>query len=211
MTRNLVEAMRTPAKIERQSTAIDRPALLTRAIGSLPIKKPAAQILKRMRSGVGALETLSTIESHAGVGSVAAISGIRPPQSKLAQAGRERFLPLQRLVGLERRHTQTRGPQGNKYYFPARVSGDDRTGVIAPQPRLESPSFSDLTARRSAASDGPFATSSLTLHSAPTVVVRDSNDMEDIEQRISSALRRHRAELFDQIKREAARRERLRF
>lgn len=76
--------------------------------------------------------------------------------------------------------------------------------------RLKTASFAEL-ALQAGREDREAAKAPLTLHSSPTIVVHGATDLGDIEHRIAGALRRHREELFDQMKREAARRERTCF
>jgi hypothetical protein len=76
--------------------------------------------------------------------------------------------------------------------------------------RLRSPSFSDLPSQSRSTLNAALP-APVTLNSTPTVVVSGATDPLYIEQRITAALRRHREELFDEIKREAARRERICF
>ncbi|HZC45311.1 MAG TPA: hypothetical protein VE243_02485 [Candidatus Acidoferrum sp.] len=51
----------------------------------------------------------------------------------------------------------------------------------------------------------------ITINSSPTVVINAGAAGGNVQQDVMGALRAHRAELFDQLKRESARRERAQF
>ncbi len=91
----------------------------------------------------------------------------------------------------------------------ARAATVRNSAAVAPA-RLASPKFADLPAR-GFDRDSRGGTGALTINSSPTVVVNSGEGRGDIEREVMSALRAHREELFDSLRREAARRERAQF
>ena len=169
-------------------------------------------VLKRIRQATTIRKNLSIAHSLPPAASAHGIPGTRLPDLELPLAGYESIRPLVVPIDLEKRLVQRPALQPSKRYdLPGRPAGADRVMAFSRRAHLQSLSFSDVAPPKRALIDGSVGASSLALHSAPTVVVRDSGDAGDIEHRISSALRRYRSELFDEMKREAARRERLRF
>ncbi|HYL58624.1 MAG TPA: hypothetical protein VEU51_07105 [Candidatus Acidoferrales bacterium] len=83
------------------------------------------------------------------------------------------------------------------------------SAVVAPA-RIVTPRFADLPAR-GLERDSRGGTSAVTINSSPTVVVNCGEGRGDIEREVMNALRAHREELFDSLRREATRRERAQF
>lgn len=55
------------------------------------------------------------------------------------------------------------------------------------------------------------ASAPITINSSPTVVINSGGEGRDVEQQVVSALRQHRAEMFDELRRESAMRRRSEF
>jgi hypothetical protein len=77
--------------------------------------------------------------------------------------------------------------------------------------RFEAPRFADVPARPESYGASGTSLSPITLNSSPTVVVQGGGMPGDIERHIVAALLRHREEIFNQMKHEAAVRERMDF
>ena len=91
----------------------------------------------------------------------------------------------------------------------ARVALAQNLTVAAPA-RLTSPKFLDPPVSRFDREAGG-GHGALTFNSSPTVVVNSADGRIDVEREIVGALRAHREELFNSLRREAARRERAQF
>jgi hypothetical protein len=85
-----------------------------------------------------------------------------------------------------------------------------RSSAVAARARLGSPKFADPPAR-GFERDSRSGAVAVTINSSPTVVVNSGEGRGDVEREVISALRAHREELFDSMRREAARRERAQF
>jgi hypothetical protein len=55
------------------------------------------------------------------------------------------------------------------------------------------------------------SSASISIQSSPTVIIHSSENQGDLERQVAGALRRHREELFDELRQEAARRERAEY
>jgi hypothetical protein len=81
---------------------------------------------------------------------------------------------------------------------------------LTPLPNLSQPEFASPI--RSVRDRGHGASnSSINFNSSPTVVINATAAGSNLQRDVLSALRSHRDELFDQLKRESARRERAQF
>lgn len=84
-----------------------------------------------------------------------------------------------------------------------------RSSMLAPA-SLSRPEFAEPM-RGVYGQESRSAPGTITISSAPTVVVNAGDASGDVERQVTSALRAHREELFDQFKRESVRRERAQF
>jgi hypothetical protein len=91
----------------------------------------------------------------------------------------------------------------------ARVALAHNPTLAAPA-SLTSPKFADPPVRRFDREAGG-GHGALTFNSSPTVVVNSADGRIDVEREIMGALRAHREELFNSLRREVARRERAQF
>ena len=82
--------------------------------------------------------------------------------------------------------------------------------TVAAPASLTSPKFADPPVSRFDREAGG-GHGALTFNSSPTVVVNSAGGRIDVEREIMGALRAHREELFNSLRREAARRERAQF
>jgi hypothetical protein len=83
-------------------------------------------------------------------------------------------------------------------------------GAIAPA-NVSQREFAEPSASNRGPGSSSGARAGITINSSPTVVINASAVGGDLQRDVIGALRAHRAELFDQLKRESARRERAQF
>jgi hypothetical protein len=82
-------------------------------------------------------------------------------------------------------------------------------GMVPPR-NVSGPAFAELS-RNFRGRDSSDARAAITINSSPTVVINGPAASGNAQSDVISALRAHREELFDQLKRESARRERAEF
>ena len=82
-------------------------------------------------------------------------------------------------------------------------------GMVAP-PSLSQREFARLSGNERGLSNNGGRTG-VTINSSPTVVINASAAGGNLQREVIGALRAHREELFDQLRRESARRERAQF
>jgi hypothetical protein len=66
--------------------------------------------------------------------------------------------------------------------------------------------FAEPTKRQSRGSAS--SAGGISIQSSPTVIINSGGDRSEIERQVEGALRKHREQLFDELKQEAGRRER---
>jgi hypothetical protein len=81
---------------------------------------------------------------------------------------------------------------------------------VTPPPNVSRRAFSELSRDDRGLSNGSGRVG-IAIHSSPTVVINASAAGGNLQRDVIGALRAHREELFDQLKRESARRERTHF
>jgi hypothetical protein len=113
-------------------------------------------------------------------------------------------------------HTQSTGLSRERLaaFAGAGLLGNGRTvssirGMVPPQ-NVSGPAFAELS-RNFRGQDSSDAHAAITINSSPTVVINGPAASGNAQSDVISALRAHREELFDQLKRESARRERAEF
>jgi hypothetical protein len=97
---------------------------------------------------------------------------------------------------------------GTAFVASARKASSMR-GVVAP-PSLSQRVFARLSGSERGLSNNGGRTG-VTINSSPTVVINASAAGGNLQRDVIGALRAHREELFDQLRRESARRERAQF
>ncbi len=100
----------------------------------------------------------------------------------------------------------TRGLGDRRALFNTGTATSLKPSILA-APRIDRAEFAEprsLGPSRSAES----ASGGISINSSPTVIIHSAQDHADIERQVVGALRKHREQLFEQVKQEAARRER---
>ncbi len=151
-----------------------------------------------------AMEALARSERSVGSGKLAQAMVEAPRRSTLAPIENSR---LSRRVTADLEAGRAM-PTGTRAIIAARAASVIH-GVVPP-PNLSQRMFAEPSSGgrdRNNRSGG----AGITIHSSPTVVINGPNSGGDVQRELLGALRAHREELFDQLRRESARRERAQF
>ena len=101
---------------------------------------------------------------------------------------------------------ETRGLGTNRALFHTGTATSLEASILA-APRIDRPEFAEpASVRPSRSAENPSG--GISINSSPTVIIHGAQDSGDIERQVVEALRKHREQLFEQMKQEAARRER---
>lgn len=178
------------------------------------------RMIQQSSSGVEALARIRDSERRFGVGGDSVFGKARV-ESGAARFERGTGVPLGGLAGRAKRMLDdvgdfSIGSAGSerslgKYIAASRApgSGGSRSSMVAPAVPSR-PEFAEPM-RGVYGQESRSAPGSITINSTPTVVINASEASTDVERQVIRALRAHRDELFDQLKRESVRRERAEF
>ena len=101
---------------------------------------------------------------------------------------------------------ETRGLGSNRALFHTGTGTSLKASILA-APRIDRADFAEPASVRPSRS-AETASGGISINSSPTVIIHGAQDSGDIERQVVEALRKHREQLFEQMKQEAARRER---
>jgi hypothetical protein len=131
----------------------------------------------------------------------------------ISTANQRAMLPVVASAQLARRsrigiQAERAARAGTGFIASARVPSSIR-GLTAPS-SVSQREFAELSGNATGPNSG-IERASITINSSPTVVINAQAAGGDVQRDVIGALRAHREELFDQLKRESARRERAQF
>ncbi len=196
---SLFDGARQHASIERliQRVAATAKALRTTARATDSVRNKATSKLPL------AMEALARSEGSVGLGKLAQAIVVAPRRSTLAPVENSRLSRV--TADLEAGRAM---PTGGRAIVAA-LTASSSHGVVPP-PNLSQRMFAEPSSGgrdRNNRSSG----AAITIHSSPTVVINGPNPGGDVQRDLLGALRAHREELFDQLRRESERRERAQF
>ena len=150
-----------------------------------------------------AMEAFARSERSIEAGDVARAVVTAPRGSMVAPAGNSR-LSRRMAAGLETGRAMSTGTRAIVAARAASIHG------VAPPSNLSQRMFAEPSGGNRGR-DGRSGGAGITINSSPTVVINGPAEGGNAQRDVLGALRAHREELFDQLKRESARRERAQF
>jgi hypothetical protein len=217
--RGLFAAMRSQGRVggvgpESQIDGAREHANIARLIERFAATAKTMRVTPRATNNIGnkatsklplAMEALARSERSVESGNVARAIVTAPGGSIIAQVGNSR-LSRRMAAGLQAGQAMSTGTRA----IVAARSAPSMHEVV-PLPNLSPRVFAEPSSGRRAR-DNRSGSAGITINSSPTVVINGPTaGGGDAQRDVLGALRAHREELFDQLRRESARRERAQF
>jgi hypothetical protein len=216
--RGLFAAMRSQGRVggvgpESQIDGAREHASIARLIQRFAATAKAMRATARATDNIGnkattklplAMEALAGTERSVESGNVARAIVTTPQGLTLTPVGKSQ-LSRRMTAGLEAGRAM---PTGTRAIDAARAASSMH-GVVRP-PNLSQRMFAEPSSANRGR-DNRSGGAGITINSSPTVVINGPTTGSDAQRDLLGALRAHREELFDQLRRESARRERAQF